>query len=120
MDSYSKDALTLDKVSPWIDLVPGDRFKALQRLVASSEGNLCMIQREAAKSHKDDMVPNARSYKSDGRGFESQCRQHFQCKVLLKSPRCTLLWKLNNVFVRDVHCVILSCVYMGVINPESK
>ena len=66
-----------------LDLVAGDRFKVLQRLVATNLGQF--VWSEKFEYHVTMVEHNASRSESESRGFDSQCRQHFSLmKYLIK------------------------------------
>ena len=82
------------------------------------QGELCIGQGEAAESRKDGMVTNARSNSRNVVGSNPGAGNIFTAKSPLKNTRCTLLWKLYIVFVREVQRINLSRVSMCQIYPK--
>ena len=68
-----------------------------------------MSNQRDVKMPQGDLQPAPEDIKSEGRGFESQRRQHFSpMKYLLKLTCIHSLWRLYMVRVRDAKCINLT------------
>ena len=111
---------TLDKAQLWLYLVAGDRFKVLQRLVATSKGNFASDREKQPKAVRMAWCPMPEATSRKVMGSNPGAGNIFTAKSPLKNTHCTLCWKLYIAFVREAQRINLSRVYMWQINLESE